>query len=58
MYFATDPDQLPHGRLNLLVPPCPALLRLEAVETALAEGRPLTAGEAKLKPVKPGWAIF
>jgi folate-binding protein YgfZ len=35
-----------------------ALLRLEAVETALAEGRPLTAGEAKLTPVKPAWATF
>ncbi|MSP49183.1 MAG: folate-binding protein [Alphaproteobacteria bacterium] len=35
-----------------------ALLRLEAVEKALAEGRPMTAGEAKLTPVKPGWAVF
>jgi tRNA-modifying protein YgfZ len=35
-----------------------ALLRLEAVEKALAEGRPLTAGEARLKPLKPDWAVF
>ncbi|MBM3546329.1 MAG: folate-binding protein YgfZ [Alphaproteobacteria bacterium] len=35
-----------------------ALLRLEMVEKALAEGKPLTAGETKLKPVKPGWATF
>jgi folate-binding protein YgfZ len=35
-----------------------ALLRLEMVEKALAEGRPLTAGEARLKPVKPAWAVF
>lgn len=35
-----------------------ALLRLEAVEKALAEGQKLTAGEAKLTPVKPGWATF
>jgi folate-binding protein YgfZ len=35
-----------------------ALLRLEAVEKALAEGKPLTAGETKLTPIKPGWAVF
>ena len=35
-----------------------ALLRLEAVEKALAEGRTLTAGEAKLRPMKPAWASF
>lgn len=35
-----------------------ALLRLEAVEKALAEGRPLTAGETRLTPRKPDWASF
>jgi folate-binding protein YgfZ len=35
-----------------------ALLRLEMVEKALAEGKPLTAGQAKLRPIKPGWASF
>lgn len=35
-----------------------ALLRLEAVEAALATGMPLTAGEAKLTPIKPDWASF
>jgi tRNA-modifying protein YgfZ len=35
-----------------------ALLRLEMVEKALAENKPLTAGDARLKPVKPDWAIF
>ncbi|MBM3533958.1 MAG: folate-binding protein YgfZ [Alphaproteobacteria bacterium] len=35
-----------------------ALLRLEAVEKALAEGKKLTAGESKLTPIKPGWASF
>ncbi len=35
-----------------------ALLRLEAVEKALAEGKPLTAGEARLTPMKPAWASF
>jgi tRNA-modifying protein YgfZ len=35
-----------------------ALLRLEAVQQALAEGRPLTAGAAKLTPIKPSWAAF
>ncbi len=35
-----------------------ALLRIEAVEKALAEGQKLTAGDAKLTPVKPGWVTF
>ena len=35
-----------------------ALLRLEMVEKALAEDRPLIAGETKLKPIKPAWAVF
>lgn len=35
-----------------------ALLRIEMVEKALAEGQKLTAGETKLTPVKPGWATF
>jgi folate-binding protein YgfZ len=35
-----------------------ALLRLEVVEKALAEGQKLTAGETKLTPIKPGWASF
>ncbi len=35
-----------------------AMLRLEVVEKALAEGQKLTAGEAKLTPIKPGWASF
>jgi hypothetical protein len=33
-----------------------ALLRLEAVETASRESRPLTAGEARLTPGTPAWA--
>jgi folate-binding protein YgfZ len=33
-----------------------ALLRLEMVEQAEREGRPLMAGEARLTPVKPAWA--
>jgi folate-binding protein YgfZ len=35
-----------------------ALLRLEAVEKATADGVALVAGEAKLTPHKPGWANF
>lgn len=35
-----------------------ALLRLEEIERAQAEGIPLLAGEAKLTPVKPGWVNF
>jgi folate-binding protein YgfZ len=35
-----------------------ALLRLEAVETAAAEGVPLVAGDARLVPHKPGWANY
>jgi len=35
-----------------------ALLRLEAVEAALNSGLPLTAGDAKLTPIKPDWASF
>jgi folate-binding protein YgfZ len=35
-----------------------ALLRLEEVERAEAEGIPLVAGEAKLTPVKPDWVNF
>ena len=35
-----------------------ALLRLEAVEEAATTGTPLTAGSARLKPVKPRWAKF
>jgi hypothetical protein len=35
-----------------------ALLRLEEIERARAEGTPLLAGDAKLTPVKPGWVNF
>jgi hypothetical protein len=35
-----------------------ALLRLEAVAAAEAAKAPLTAGDARLVPVKPGWAKF
>jgi folate-binding protein YgfZ len=35
-----------------------ALLRLEEIERAQAEGLPLLAGDAKLTPVKPGWVNF
>jgi folate-binding protein YgfZ len=35
-----------------------ALLRLEQVEKAAAEGRPLTVGETEVVPVKPDWASF
>ncbi len=35
-----------------------ALLRLEHVDQAAASGEPLTAGEARLTPVKPDWATF
>jgi folate-binding protein YgfZ len=35
-----------------------ALLRLDAVDNAAASGVPLTAAEAKLRPVKPDWARF
>ncbi len=35
-----------------------ALLRLEKVEEALAAGTPLAAGDARLTPIKPGWAKF
>jgi tRNA-modifying protein YgfZ len=34
-----------------------ALLRLEAVESAEREGKPLTAGDAALTPFKPAWAM-
>jgi folate-binding protein YgfZ len=39
-----------HGTLGL------ALLRLEMIEQAEKDGRPLTAGEARVTPVKPAWA--
>ncbi len=35
-----------------------ALLRLEQVEKAEAEGTPLTVGETEVVPVKPDWAVF
>ena len=35
-----------------------ALLRLEAVEAAAKDGTPLTAGTARVSPIKPGWAKF
>jgi folate-binding protein YgfZ len=35
-----------------------ALLRLEEIERAQAEGTPLLAGDAKLTPVKPDWVNF
>ena len=35
-----------------------ALLRLEQVEKATAEGKPLVAGEARLTPHKPDWAGY
>jgi folate-binding protein YgfZ len=39
-----------HGTLGL------ALLRLEMIEQAEKDGKPLTAGDARLMPVKPAWA--
>jgi folate-binding protein YgfZ len=33
-----------------------ALLRLEVIEQAEKDGRPFTAGEARVTPVKPAWA--
>jgi hypothetical protein len=35
-----------------------ALLRLDRVADAVAAGLPLTAGDARLNPVKPAWATF
>jgi folate-binding protein YgfZ len=35
-----------------------ALLRLDAVASAAEAGRTLEAGEARITPVKPGWAQF
>ena len=35
-----------------------ALLRLEFVDRSARENAPLTAGEAKLTPVKPDWAAY
>ena len=35
-----------------------ALLRLELVDQAAAAGAPLTAGDARLTPVKPAWARY
>ncbi len=35
-----------------------ALLRLEQVERAKAEGTPLTVGETEVVPVRPEWALF
>ena len=35
-----------------------ALLRLEMVEKAAESGEALTAGDARLSPVKPEWAMF
>jgi folate-binding protein YgfZ len=35
-----------------------AIIRLEAFEKAAAEGKALTAGEARLRPRKPEWASF
>jgi folate-binding protein YgfZ len=39
-----------HGSFGL------ALLRLEMIEQAEKDGRPLTAGDARVTPVKPAWA--
>jgi folate-binding protein YgfZ len=39
-----------HGTIGL------ALLRLEMIEQAEKDGRPLTAGSARVTPVKPAWA--
>jgi folate-binding protein YgfZ len=35
-----------------------ALVRLEQLEQAEAEGETLTAGDSRIKPVKPAWAAF
>ena len=35
-----------------------ALLRLEQVDRAASSGEPLTAGDARLTPIKPDWATF
>ncbi len=35
-----------------------ALLRVELAEKAVATGESLTAGDARLTPVKPHWAAF
>ncbi len=35
-----------------------ALIRLEEMEKAAATGTPFTAGEARLTPRKPDWAVF
>src|SRR5581483_2479221 len=35
-----------------------ALLRLEMVDAAALEGMPLSAGEARLKPLRPDWMKF
>ena len=35
-----------------------ALVRVESLETAWAEGKALTSGSATLRPAKPGWADF
>jgi len=35
-----------------------ALLRLDRVSEALAQGQPLTAGAVAVRPFKPGWAHF
>ena len=35
-----------------------ALMRLVEVEKATATGTPFTAGEARLTPKKPDWAVF
>ena len=39
-----------HGTLGL------ALLRLEMIEQAEKDGKPLSAGDARVTPVKPAWA--
>jgi hypothetical protein len=39
-----------HGTLGL------ALLRLEVLEQAEKDGKALTAGAARVTPVKPAWA--
>ena len=35
-----------------------ALIRLEQFRTAIADGKPLQAGEASLMPTQPDWASF
>ncbi len=53
-FAGSDAGEMRSGRGDVGL----ALLRVELAEKAAAAGEPLTAGDARLTPVKPDWAAF